>query len=236
MSDLIDPLSLPELDGGPAAWWGSVSDSLVLGMVRQNRLDDHLATLGAPGRWRCDPLKGELELRGKVFRAEMIGSWGDGSWLWSWANPFLNLPDVRTTQTREARDAASVIEIPVLACPHVFAEDVDPHLYGLVLAGNGYVEAYYVCDFPGSRSVYGLIDELPATGPKIRELDRACTAALATGHLRDAAKALAHAAFVLDVGCETTDHGIMLHDAGDTLVATLDRRGHLVEIVTNVTI
>lgn len=236
MSDLIEPLTLPELDGGPAAWWGAVSDALVLGMVRQHRLDDHLATIGPPGRWRCDPLKGELELRGRVFPAEMVGSWGDGSWLWAWANPFLNIPDARTTRTREAREAAQSLEIAALACPHVLAEDVDPHLYGLVLAGNSYVEAFYVCDFPGSRSVYGVLEPLPATWPKIRELDRACTAALATGHLRDAAKALAHAAFVLDVGCETTDDGLMLHEAADTLVVTLDRRGRLVKTEANVTL
>lgn len=236
MSDLVDPKTLPELAGGANAWWNAVSDALILATVRQHRLDDHLATLGPAGRWRCDPNKGELELRGKVLGAEMIGSFGGGSWLWAWANPFLGLPAQRTTRSREARDTADALGIAALACPHIYAEDVDPGMFGALIAGNGFVEACYVAEFPGSRTLYGVIDELPAQWPKIREIDRAATSALASGLLRDAAKALAHAAFVLDVGCEETSEGLMLHDAGDSLVVTLDRRGHIVSTTANVTL
>jgi hypothetical protein len=91
-----------------------------------------------------NPHEATLDYRGRTFHAEQLGSFDGRSWLWSWANPFLDLPAEKTTIARRLRDSADELGIPALAEPHIACTDERlPHRFGTLAVGHGLAESYY---------------------------------------------------------------------------------------------
>jgi len=218
---------------------GALTAARALGVVaatlRQNRLEDTLNALGPPGQWHCDPHAGTLNLRGRTFAAEMLGSFDGHNWLWSWANPFLRIPDEKTRISRGAREADERIGTSVVATPFVALGDLTPHDIAQLVTGYGLADAYYVCQFPGSQVVYALVPgQLTPSWPLLYELQRAVTSALADG-LANGARALEHAAMQLGLATERSRDSLVVRDGDDHLTAKL-ADGELRDITSTVTL
>lgn len=217
------PTPLSSLPGGTAAFTSAFETTFVAASIGQTRLREALETIGPPTPWKADPIAGTLELRGKTFAAELLGTFDGTSWLWAWANPFLKLPDDRTTLSRGARDASAVLGAPVLGVPFVDLEGQGgPHHVAVQVVGNGFGDAYYVCDFPDNTAVYALAEgELPARLPRLHELQRAMTEGLATG-LANPVAALTRATAVLGLHAERTDGAVIVRDGAHALTAVIE--------------
>jgi hypothetical protein len=215
---LDPPVPLSSIEGGTAQFLAGFHASQVAAAIAQNRLQETLDAIGAPGKWACDPQAGTLQLRGTTFAAEMLGSFGETEWLWAWANPFLAIPESKTTLSRAARDAYIA---PMFAVPFVDLEDAGgPHQIAMQVIGAGFGAAYYICQFPGSQVVYALKDELAAQWPKLYELQRAITTVLATG-MQDAVAAITMGADYLGLSADRTATQLVVRDGNDHLVAHL---------------
>jgi hypothetical protein len=192
----------------------------VAGAIAHFRLQETLDKLGPPGQWHCDPIAGTLTLRGHTFAAEMLGTYGRTEWLWAWANSFQNLPEDKTTISREARDE---LGIPVLETPFVDLEGIGgPHQIAMQVIGYGLGAGYYVCAFPESYAVYALLDgEVRPEWPKIYELQRALQAVMMDG-LQDGVMAIMQAARYLGVSTEPTAKALTVYDGDDRLVVHLE--------------
>jgi hypothetical protein len=216
-----------------AALHAARSLATVAATLRQNRLDDVLATLGPAGQWHCDPHAGTLRLRGKVFAAEMLGSFDGQAWLWAWANPFLRIPDDKTRISRRAREADDRIGTSVVATPFIALGELGPQHIAPLVTGFGFADAYYVCRFPTSDAVYGLVSgQLAPSWPLLYELQRAVADALAGG-LVDGARSLEHAAVQLGLSTERSRDQLLVRDGDEQLVAKL-QSGELREITSTV--
>lgn len=217
------PTLLSSLPGGAAAFITAFETTFVAASIGQTRLRETLETIGPPGAWKADPVAGTLELRGKAFPAELLGTFDGTRWLWAWANPFLQLPDDKTTLSRGARDAAAALGAPVLGVPFVDLEGQGgPHHVASQVVGNGFGDAYYVCEFPDSTAVYAIAEgEVAPKWPRLYELQRAITEGLAMG-LANPVAALTRAAAVLGLHPERGDQVIVVRDGSDSLTAALD--------------
>lgn len=227
--ELDRPVPIDDL----AALSAARSLGTVASTLRQNRLEDTLATLGPPGPWHCDPHAGTLRLRGKTFTAEMLGSFDGRAWLWAWANPFLRIPENKTRISRAAREADERIGTSVVATPLLALGDFDSHHIASLVTGFGLADAYYVCRFPSSEAVYALVlGQLAPRWPLLYELQRAVTDVLVDG-LVNGARSLEHAAVQLGLSTERSRDRLIVRDGGEHLMATLDG-GDLREVTSTV--
>ena len=71
---LPDARGFSEIAGGRDAFDRAHAQIAAAASVAQSRLSAALDRIGPPGVARWDPVKGEVELRGRTFRAQMIGS------------------------------------------------------------------------------------------------------------------------------------------------------------------
>lgn len=229
--ELDPPTPIEDLD----ALRSARAIGMVAATLRQNRLDDTLNAIGPPGQWHCDPHAGTLNLRGRTFAAEMLGSFDGKAWLWAWANPFLRIPDEKTRISRGAREADERIGTAVLATPFVALGELGPHDIAPLVTGFGLADAYYVCRFPGSEIVYALVPgQLTPSWPLLYELQRAATDALAAG-LANGARSLEHAAVQLGLPTERSRDSLIVRDGDEQLTAKLVD-GELREITSTVTL
>ena len=129
--------------------------------VAQERLRRTLDRVGVPGAVRWDPHAGELELRGRVFQAEALGSFNGSTWLWSWANDALGLPEARMAIGRQLRDAAERHALRLLATAEMDGDEMLAYKIGDFAVAYGYADAYYLVN---QSVVYlikrGQLDEL----------------------------------------------------------------------------
>jgi hypothetical protein len=216
---LDPPVPLSSLAGGTDDFLAGFHASQVAAAIAQNRLTETLDAIGPPGAWACDPKAGTLQLRGKTFAAEMLGSFGETEWLWAWANPFLGIPHDKTALSRAARDARIA---PFAEVPFIDLEDAGgPHHIAMQVIGHGFGGAYYVCQFPGSQVVYALVGDLAPQWPKLYELQRAITSVMEHG-LHDGVTAITMGAHYLGLVADRTEKQLVVRDGDDHLVAALD--------------
>jgi hypothetical protein len=136
----------------------------------QTRFSNALDRVGPRGMATWDPIAGTIELRGRMLRAQQLGSFDGNSWLWSWANTFLNIPEDKTTFARAFRDAAEQLGVPALRTPMIKSndEELGPRIGGLAIA-HGFGEAFY---YANESQVYllerGQLEDLEATPIKPR--------------------------------------------------------------------
>jgi hypothetical protein len=142
--DELVPTPWSEIAGGRAALDAAAEKVRTKVEELQARFTAALDALGPPGMAGWDPFAGTLELRGHTFQAEQLGSFDGTSWLWSWANTYLNIPQEKTTLARALRDAADELGVPGLRTPFIADTDEElPFLLGGLAIAHGFGEAMY---------------------------------------------------------------------------------------------
>ncbi|MEO6954768.1 MAG: DUF6882 domain-containing protein [Polyangia bacterium] len=142
--------------------------------LAQHRLATTLQRLGPPQQVNADPHAGTVELHGRVFAAQAIGSLDGARWTWSWAD---ERHGYKMQLGRGLRDAAETLGVPVFAVPSI-AEVDEPlvHAIGAIAVAHGHGDAYWIA----APSVLYLIErgqlDLP-TGSRVEALTRALSAA-----------------------------------------------------------
>jgi hypothetical protein len=161
----------------------------------------------------------------------MLGSFDGENWLWAWGNPFLKIPEDKTTLSRGARESIGAVG----ERPFVDLEGRGPHEIAMQVMAAGFGDAYYVCEFPGSQIPYALLPgQLAPKWPKLYELQRALTDALETG-LPHAAESLANAAKRMGLAVDRTAARLLIVDGTNTMTANLDG-DHITGVTTNTTL
>jgi hypothetical protein len=139
-----DARPFSSLPGGREAFDEAHARIAAAAAAAQERLSMALDAIGPPGAARWDPIAGEIELRGKVLRAEQLGSFDGSSWLWSWANPHLEIPEAKTTVARRLRDSKAVA---AFAEPMIQAADERlPYMMGDFAIASSGVDGYWLAD------------------------------------------------------------------------------------------
>jgi len=133
---------------------------------KQARLSAVLDSIGPPGMAAWDPIKGFVELRGKQFRAQMLGSFDGRSWLWSWANTYLEIPEELTAYARRMRDQPGPLSA-ALATPMIEDDDEElPYMLGSIAIAHGFGEAFY---YANQSQIYlldpGQLEDVEAAAP-----------------------------------------------------------------------
>lgn len=102
------PRSWKSIEGGKAAFEAAFAEAALVAAVKQGRFAKHLASLGPPGEAAWDPIEGYVRLRGCRFEAQQVGSFDGRSWLWSWANRRLHIPEPKISIACSLRDGVDV--------------------------------------------------------------------------------------------------------------------------------
>lgn len=214
-----------QIDGGRDAFDHKHAEVSLAAALGQARLSATLDRLGEPGQARWDPIAGEVELRGRTFEAQQLGSFDGTSWLWSWANPHLAIPEAKTVLARGLRDRAAELGVPAFAVPMIDAADESlPYMLGAFAIAHGYGEAYYLAN---QSQVYmfvpGQLDR-PSQSP-IEQLRRAIDALDAAGVSYDLVRGLPLAAERLGVTVVRDDRDVIAKDGTSELRFPLARDG-----------
>ena len=218
------------ISGGRAAFDLAYAELSVAAALGQARFSATLDRLGQPGQARWDPVAGEIELRGRTFEAQQLGSFDGNSWLWSWANPYLKIPEDKTAFARVLRDRAKELGIAALGVPAIAARDERvPYMFGGLAIAYGAGEAYYLAN---QSQVYmlapGQLDR--PKDPPIARLRAAIDATLVAGVPCDLARAVPYAARELELACEREERRIVVRDGRDELVVNVTN-GHALHAV-----
>ncbi len=147
MSAPVTPVAWDRIDGGRDALLHAFQAIETTASAMQARLVAVLDTLGPAGAAAWDPIAGTLELRGRRFRAQQLGSFDGESWLWSWANPHLAIPEAKTTFARGLRDAAGRLGTAALGTAMIADADAElPHLLGSLAIAHGFGEGFFLAN------------------------------------------------------------------------------------------
>ena len=128
----------------------------MIASAKQRALTRYLDRLGPPGRIRMDPRARELELRGHVFEAELIGSYGKVDWLWAWGNLHLGLEESMMAIAKEVKANTLHLRPCQEACV-AFRPDAHrlfvQNMFGAIAVACGAADVYFI----GNESqTYGL--------------------------------------------------------------------------------
>jgi hypothetical protein len=202
---------------------------VVWGALKQERFAAHLKALGPPGMAAWDPIAGEVTLRGHTFRAEQLGSFDGATWLWSWANALLGIPEARTTYARRLRDEVGHA-VGLLRAPHVaLADERLPHMLAALALAHTDAEGYYIAN---AAQVYVMLPG-EVRAPRAKALDELRGALTAIDGVpampRDLAAGLPVAARALGLAVVDDGARLIVRDGDDEVV--LDRsRAHLTRL------
>jgi hypothetical protein len=212
---LSQGVELSALPGGREAFDAAHAEVAVLAQVLQQRFAAALDRIGPPGAASWDPHAAQIALRKRTFSAQQLGSFDGESWLWSWANPHLALPEDKTTVARALRDRAAELRIPALSESMLLAADEQlPYMLGDLAIGHGLGEAYYLAN---QSQVYVVAPgQLPrGKRPAVDELREALDAVARAFPAHDLARGLAFAADRLGVPTERTPRALVARDGKD---------------------
>ncbi|MBW1811290.1 MAG: hypothetical protein JRJ87_24085 [Deltaproteobacteria bacterium] len=150
--------------GGFGHFLDETNPYAIVADVRQRSFDRFLDGTVKPGGIRFDPFLRELEMRGRVFQAELIGSLGRSDWLWAHKNPFLKLSDEQSTVCRALADKWKSVVLGVM-CVDFPGQDrmLVQHRLAGVCVGLGLGDAYYVAN--DSQTYVILPGQIPLTDP-----------------------------------------------------------------------
>jgi len=219
----VEPIDFDDIAGGREAFDAACAELSIAAALGQNWLAEALDRIGPPGQARWDPIVGQIELRERTFEAQQLGSFDGQSWLWSWANPHLEIPEEQTTVARALRDRAK--DIPALAVPSIATADEGfKYIVGGIAVALGLGDAYWIAN---QSQVY-LLAPGQLGRPKDAPLDRlraARDAVAAEAVPCDLRRALPFAAKKLGVTCELEARRVIVRDGKDELVTHLDDGG-----------
>ena len=219
-------MQFSEIAGGRAAFDHACAELSIAAALAQAQFSATLDRIGPPGQARWDPIAGEIELRGRTFEAQQLGSFDGASWLWSWANPYLAIPDAKLTMARGLAERAGELGIAALAVPGIAARDETiPYAFGAIAIAHGACEAYYLAN---QSQVYmiapGQLDRVK--DPPIARLRAAIDGAIVAGVATDLSRAVPFAARALKLACEREERRLVVREGRDELVVHLTPDGH----------
>ena len=170
MSAPVTPVAWAQIDGGRDALLDAFAAIEDQAIAMQGRFSAALDLLGPPGVAAWDPVAGTIELRGHTFRAQQLGSFDGASWLWSWANRHLEIPEAKTVLARGLRDAAERLAVPALRMAMIADDDEElADLLGGVAIAHGFGEAFF---YANQSQIYliepGQLDEIERRPPVTR--------------------------------------------------------------------
>lgn len=172
-----------EGDRWPATVGELLEQHLVLAVCRQRRLEREVGT----SRWNADldDLKIRFPQAGREFPVQLLGSAGETTWRWGWANlaGFEERTYAASLRLREFGNAAAAVE---LLAPELPLGPSEGHGYASIAAGILGYDAYYRCPH-GAGSAWLLLTapELSEpTEPDGLELAAAIAQAVAIGVVR----------------------------------------------------
>lgn len=202
------------IDGGLDAFERAFAERALVGALKQRRFGAHLDRIGPPGDAAWDPIQGYVRLRGANFAAEQVGSFDGRSWLWSWANDHLRIPDDKTTVARKLRDE---VGLPAFRSSMIAAAD---ERLPYMMAGFALAHSDRCGYFIANRSqvyVMAPLPELagPVTLAELAETSRALRAEPVMPY--DAARALRFAAETFGLEHEANDEHVRVTIGGESL-------------------
>lgn len=217
------------ITGGREAFDRAHAEVSLAAAVAQARLSATLDRIGPPGQTAWDPVAGTVMMRSRTFAAQQLGSFDGQSWLWSWANPHLVIPDEKTALARSLRDRAEEIGVPAFAVPMIEARDERlPYMLGAFAIAHGAGEAYYLAN---QSQVYmfepGQLDRTKDT--PLDQLRAAIAAADAQGVAYDLARGLPRVAKQLGIEVATEDRAIVAREGTSELRFHLTADGHALQ-------
>jgi hypothetical protein len=226
-----EPEPFSNIEGGRAAFDRAYAELAVVAALGQAQFSATLDRIGPPAQARWDPIAGEIELRGRTFEAQQLGSYDGNSWLWSWANSFLSIPEDKTAVARALCDRAAEVGIPALGVPAIAVRDETvKYMFGGVAIAHGCCEAYYIAN---ESQVYlvapGQLDR--PKDPPIARLRAAIEAVDTAGVPCDLARAVPFAARSLGIECSQEPRRLTVREGRDELTIHLTSDGHALRTV-----
>lgn len=110
--------------------------------------------------WNFDLQTGLLSFGGgRTFPFQLLGSQsdGDGTWLWGWANTFIQASEAVLRCSIRLRELGAANGIAELAEPEFACERVDGHMLAMLASGICNANAYYRCPYEGGAA-FVLVD------------------------------------------------------------------------------
>ncbi len=149
---------------------------LVAGVLRQ-RFQVYLFEFGGPSTGSADPRTARVVLRGHELEAELLRTYDEEVWVWSWADSSLALNDDQTTIARNLRSAAARLSVDAFEAPRIATRNRRvPFLFGGLAVAHGFADAFVVAGpqiyavRPGQVSLSGpaMVDEIMGAEASIR--------------------------------------------------------------------
>ncbi|MBK7857458.1 MAG: hypothetical protein IPJ65_02310 [Archangiaceae bacterium] len=210
------PKSKSFADLGREAFDRAHAEICLTAAAAQERFAAALDAIGPAGVSRWDPIAGELVLRGRTFRAEQLGSFDGKSWLWSWANSQLNIPEPKTSAARRLRGAGlAAFSEPVIST----SDERVPYMMGDFAIVHAGAEAYFLAN----RAQVFVLEPGQLPPSPLSPLDQLRRAIDATAE--DLTTALPNATRILGLELHREPRAFAVTDGKDTLRVQLTHGG-----------
>jgi hypothetical protein len=132
----------------------------VSSMLKQLALQD---AIGA-ARWRVDLQEGSIWFGdGGPHSIQLLGTegYGDGTWLWAWANDLSDLPPEVIQASVRLRGIGTEENVPELVTGRIPLQEVDGHRLATVACGLLQAGSYYRGPYEGGAAFF-LLTDFPA--------------------------------------------------------------------------
>lgn len=136
---------------------------------RQSRLSQKIGDAD----WTFDMASGTLSFGSLQLSVQLLGTeaFGNGSWLWAWANTQSGIPEHLTTHSRAMRDYGIKHGITEFSESQLSLDDVDGHRLSVAGAGLMDANAYYRGPYEGG-ALYMLITDSQITQSRSDPMSR----------------------------------------------------------------
>lgn len=136
---------------------------------RQGRLSQKIGDAD----WTFDMASGTLRFGTMQLSVQLLGTeaYGNGSWLWAWANTQSGIPDHLTAHARALRDYGVEHGVPEFVDPQLNLEVVDGYQLSVAAAGLMDASAYYRGPYEGG-ALYMLITDSQITQSRSDPMSR----------------------------------------------------------------
>ena len=200
---------------------------------RQSRLSQKIGDTD----WTFDMATGTLTFGSLSLSVQLLGTeaYGNGSWLWSWANTQSDIPEHLTIHARAIRDYGQKHGIPEFVEPQVSLDAVDGHQLSVAAAGLMEASAYYRGPYEGG-ALYMLINDAqitPSRSDPMARLSMRFAEAVSNFSIPRHKDALLGYALTLGLATTEPDEAtVIVSSATGTCTANFDDRGRIIGIDT----
>lgn len=203
---------------------------------RQSRLSQKIGD----SDWTYDMASGTLSFGGLSLSVQLLGTeaYGNGSWLWAWANTQSAIPEHLTVHSRALREYGKKHGITEFTESQVSLDDVDGHRLAIAGAGLMGANAYYRGPYDGG-ALYMLITDAQLTPSRSDPMSRlSMRFAEAVSNFSIPRHKDALLGYAKTLGLTTTqpdDSTVLVSSDTGVCTATFDDQGRIVGIDTKLT-